>query len=44
MTSNLLVSITVTGDAMCAATDKTYRLDTEWAQEFLSRFGLVPVP
>ena len=44
MTSNLLVSITVTGDAMCRATDKTYRLDTEWAQEFLSRFGLVPVP
>jgi len=44
MTSNLLVSITVTGDAMCRATDKTYRLDTEWAQEFLSRFKLVPAP
>jgi secreted trypsin-like serine protease len=44
MTSNLLVSITVTGDAMCRATDKTYRLDTESAQEFLSRFGLVPPP
>jgi secreted trypsin-like serine protease len=42
MTSNLLVSITVTGDAVCRATDKTYRLDTESAQEFLSRFGLVP--
>lgn len=44
MTSNLLVSLTVTGDAMCRATDKTYRLDTATAQEFLSRFGLVPAP
>ena len=44
MTSNLIVSLTVTGDAMCRATDKTYRLDTESAQEFLSRFGLVPAP
>jgi hypothetical protein len=44
MTSNLLVSLTVTGDAMCRATDKTYRLDTVAAQEFLSRFGLVPAP
>ena len=44
MTSNLVVSITVTGDAMCRATDKTYRLDTVVAQEFLSRFGLVPEP
>ena len=44
MTSNLLVSLTVTGDAMCRATDKTYRLDTPSAQEFLSRFGLVPEP
>ena len=44
MESNLLVSLTVTGDAMCRATDKTYRLDTVAAQEFLSRFGLVPEP
>jgi secreted trypsin-like serine protease len=44
MTSNLIVSLTVTGDAMCRATDKTYRLDTASAQEFLSRFGLVPEP
>ena len=44
MESNLLVSLTVTGDAMCRATDKTYRLDTASAQEFLSRFGLVPAP
>jgi hypothetical protein len=32
------VSLTVTGDAMCRATDKTYRLDTASAREFLSRF------
>jgi secreted trypsin-like serine protease len=44
MTSNLIVSLTVTGDAMCRATDKTYRLDTPSPQEFLSRFGLVPAP
>jgi secreted trypsin-like serine protease len=44
MTSNLIVSLTVTGDAVCRATDKTYRLDTPSAQEFLSRFGLVPRP
>jgi Trypsin len=44
MTSNLIVSLTVTGDAMCRATDKTYRIDTPSAQEFLSRFGLVPAP
>jgi secreted trypsin-like serine protease len=44
MTSNLIVSITVTGDAMCRATDKTYRLDKYVAQEFLSRFELVEPP
>lgn len=36
--SNLIVSITVTGDSMCRATNTTYRLDTEEAQTFLSRF------
>ncbi len=44
MTSNLIISLTVSGDAMCRATDKTYRLDTVSAQEFLARFGLVPAP
>ncbi len=44
MTSNLIVSLTVTGDTVCRATDKTYRVDTPSAQEFLSRFGLVPAP
>lgn len=33
--SGKVVSITVTGDAVCKATDKTYRLDTPWAKSFL---------
>ena len=37
-----VVSITVTGDSMCKATDKTYRVDTPWAQEFLSQFVTIP--
>ncbi|GAA2729572.1 S1 family peptidase [Cellulomonas aerilata] len=36
--SNLVVAITVTGDAVCRATDKTYRLDTPWSSEFLAQF------
>jgi secreted trypsin-like serine protease len=37
-----VVSITVTGDAVCKATDKTYRLDTAVAREFLSEFVTLP--
>jgi secreted trypsin-like serine protease len=37
-TSNLVVSITVTGDAMCRATDTTYRLDTPSARTFLADY------
>jgi hypothetical protein len=37
-----VVSITVTGDSMCKATDKTYRVDTTWAHEFLSQFVSLP--
>jgi secreted trypsin-like serine protease len=40
--SNLIVSITITGDAMCRATDKTYRLDTEAARDFLDDFVALP--
>jgi hypothetical protein len=40
--SNLIVSITVTGDAMCRATDKTYRLDTSSARNFLRDFVSLP--
>lgn len=41
-TSNLVVSITVTGDAMCRATDTTYRLDTSSAREFLADHVTLP--
>lgn len=44
VTSNLIVSITVTGDAMCRATDKTYRIDTPWAESFLEQFPGVQYP
>jgi hypothetical protein len=37
-----VVAITITGDAVCKATDKTYRVDTPWAQEFLSQFVALP--
>ena len=40
--STRLVSITVTGDAMCRATDKTYRLDSASARAFLDDFVAVP--
>lgn len=37
-----IVSITITGDTACRATNVTYRLDTESARAFLSPF--VPLP
>jgi secreted trypsin-like serine protease len=37
-----VVSITVTGDAWCRATDLTYRLDTASAREFLGGYVAVP--
>jgi hypothetical protein len=40
--SDLVVSITVTGDAVCKATDKTYRLDTASARAFLDDFVALP--
>jgi hypothetical protein len=40
--SNLIVSITVTGDSTCRSTDKTYRLDTPSARGFLSGFVTLP--
>jgi secreted trypsin-like serine protease len=41
-TSNLIVSITVTGDAVCKATDTTYRVDTPSARTFLDDFVTLP--
>jgi Trypsin len=37
-----LVATTVRGDAVCRSTNVTYRLDTEAARRFLSRFVAVP--
>jgi hypothetical protein len=37
-----IASITVTGDAMCLATNDTLRLDTQSAREFLGRFVTLP--
>jgi len=42
VTSNLQVSLTVTGDSVCRATDKTYRLDTPSARGFLGNFVTLP--
>jgi Trypsin len=41
-TSDLVVSLTVTGDRFCRATDKTYRLDTASVHAFLDDFVAVP--
>jgi len=40
--SNMVVSLTVTGDAWCRATDVTYRLDTDSARSYLSSFVALP--
>jgi secreted trypsin-like serine protease len=40
--SDLIVSITITGDAWCRASDKTYRVDTPAARDFLDNFVRLP--
>jgi secreted trypsin-like serine protease len=40
--TNIVVSITVTGDAPRKATDKTYRMDTESARSFLGEYVDLP--
>ena len=40
--TDIVASITVTGDANCVATDKTYRTDTPVAREFLSQYVTLP--
>lgn len=40
--SNMVVSLTVTGDRWCRATDVTYRVDIESAREYLSEFVDLP--
>lgn len=39
---DVVVSITVTGDVWCKATDKTYRIDTQVARDFLDDFVTLP--
>lgn len=39
---DLIVSITKGGDQPCKAADKTYRIDTPWAREFLGQYVAVP--
>jgi Trypsin len=40
--TNVVASVTVTGDRFCRATDVTYRVDTPWSREFLGRFVALP--
>jgi secreted trypsin-like serine protease len=40
--TDIVVSVTVTGDMNCKATDKTYRVDTEAARSFLSHYITLP--
>lgn len=40
--TDVIAGITVTGDAMCLATNVVYRLDTEPARAFLGRFVTLP--
>lgn len=38
--TDLLVSLTATGDYPCVSTDVTYRLDTPWVRDFLAAEGM----
>lgn len=40
--TDIVVSVTVTGDMNCKATDKTYRVDTQAARSFLAEFVILP--
>lgn len=40
--TDIVVSLTVTGDAQCKASDRTYRTDTESARAFLDDFVVLP--
>jgi hypothetical protein len=41
-TTNIVVSLTVTGDRFCRSTDVTYRTDTDSARSFLKDFVSLP--
>jgi V8-like Glu-specific endopeptidase len=40
--TDIVAAITITGDALCKATNVVYRLDTESARQFLSAFVALP--
>jgi hypothetical protein len=40
--TDVIASITVTGDVNCRATDVTYRMDTDSARDFLGQFVTLP--
>jgi hypothetical protein len=40
--TNVIAAITITGDAVCRATNVDYRLDTESARSFLGQYVAVP--
>ncbi len=40
--TNMVVSITITGDSQCVSTNVTYRLDTASARAFLGQFVTLP--
>jgi len=40
--SNMVVSVTVTGDSPCRATDVTYRMDIPSARQYLGQFVTLP--
>ncbi|WP_262848160.1 S1 family peptidase [Mumia quercus] len=41
-TTDVIAAITITGDAVCRATNVTYRLDTESARTFLAQYVALP--
>jgi V8-like Glu-specific endopeptidase len=41
-TTNVIAATTITGDAVCRATNVTYRLDTESARAFLGQYVALP--
>jgi secreted trypsin-like serine protease len=41
-TTQIIAAITITGDAVCRATNVTYRLDTESARTFLAQYVTLP--
>ena len=40
--ADVVVSLTVTGDRWCKASDKTYRVDTQVARDFLANYVTLP--